>query len=147
MLKVSYNFFKNKFLKFTAYDVYTDGSHKGRWGAWAYVVVKNGKKIDEYSRRVRKTDSHHMEFQAAIEALSNFKPGAVIRIHTDSRVLIQSMNSDLKRPPTNPEQVEQLKNLVKQRKVTWHWVKAHSGVIFNERCDELCIRARENTLT
>lgn len=135
--------FKKRHLLDRKLEIYTDGSHKGRWGAWAFVVVKNNKIIFENSGRIRKTNSHRMEFQAAIEALSYLKTGSQAFLYTDSRVLIQSALQKHSRPSVNSDQVELLNQLSSTRQISWKWVKAHSGIQFNERCDQLCISARE----
>lgn len=136
-----FEFFKNfnPFLK--KIDIYTDGSHKGKWGSWAFVVVRKGKVIHEASGKSRRTNSHRMEFQAAIEALLYVKEGAVVNMHSDSKVLINCA-LNLKRPVVNKDQVDALEKLILKNKVTWNWVKAHAGISYNERCDELCLKAR-----
>jgi len=122
--------------------IYTDGSHKEKWGSWAFVFVQNNKIIHEASGRVSKTNSNRMEFQAAIEALRFLNSGAKAVIFSDSRILIKAMNSVKDRPEANEDQLFILDELIADRQVSWIWVKAHSGVSFNERCDELCILAR-----
>lgn len=122
--------------------IYTDGSHKDKWGSWAFVIVRNHKIIHESSGRVRKTNSHRMEFQAVIEALTYLKKGSSSFLYSDSKVLIDCFNSPQERPAVNADQLEQLDALLLERKITWKWVKAHSGIKYNERCDELCVLAR-----
>lgn len=85
-----------------------------------------------------------MEFQAAIEALTYLKKGAYACLYSDSKVLIDCFNPPQARPAVNADQLEQLDALLLDRKITWRWVKAHSGVRYNERCDELCILARQS---
>lgn len=122
--------------------IYTDGSHKEKWGSWAFVVVRNNKIFFESSGRVRKTNSHRMEFQAAIEALSYLKKGDSACLYSDSKVLVHCFIPPFERPVVNGDQIEQLDALILDRNITWKWVKAHSGMVYNERCDELCILAR-----
>lgn len=123
-------------------EIYTDGGHKGKWGTWAFVVVSRDKIIHEASGHERRTNSHRMEFQAAIEALKYLSAGTKACIHTDSRVLLNSVAKKNKRPVVNSDQAEALDKLLSKHKITWKWVKAHSGFFYNERCDELCILAR-----
>lgn len=130
------NLFKPEF------QIYTDGSHKGKWGAWAFVVTQNGRIIHEASGRVSRTNCNRMEFQAAIEALTYLKTGAKARIFSDSRVLIQAMGSTTKQPQGSEDQLQALEVLTASRQINWKWIKAHSGIRLNERCDELCIAAR-----
>ncbi len=135
-MKLNFNFLKKKF------DIYTDGSHKGKWGSWAYVIVHKNKIVYEASGRVRKTNSHRMEFQAAIEALSYLKPGTLACLHSDSKVLIDSALDPESRPQVNADQSEKIDELSSMHYISWKWVKAHSGIPFNERCDQLCMAAR-----
>lgn len=128
-----------------SWDVYTDGSHKGRWGSWAFVVVKNGRIVHEASGRVKKTNCLRMEFQAALEALRYFKPGSKINLYSDSRILVDCARFMGPQPQANSDQVELLHQLNSVHYVTWNWVKGHHGIEFNERCDHLCLLARQET--
>ena len=123
-------------------DIYTDGSHKAKWGSWAFVIVEGGQIIFESSGRAKKTNSYRMEFQAAIEALSYLKAGSKACVYSDSRVLIQIATKIKDAPAANADQIVQLEQLLATRDISWQWVKAHSGIKFNERCDELCTQAR-----
>ncbi len=136
-----------------AFELYTDGSYKGRWGAWAYLVAKRGDVLWEGSGRVRKTDSNRMEFQAVIEGIRSLPSESVVKIHSDSRVLIdnvpffsewasRSWKKKNNVPVPNADLLQQVFELTGQHEVTWKWVKAHSGVALNERCDHLCTAAR-----
>lgn len=126
--------------------VYTDGSHKAKWGSWAFIIVRRNKIIYEAFGRSRKTNSHRMEFQAAIEALKYIKLGEKVTLCTDSRVLIKSSENLFQLKAVNEDQLFELSQLCKDRRVSWKWVKAHAGHIFNERCDELCRQARGSSM-
>lgn len=134
----------NKFINFfqKPLEIYTDGGHKGKWGSWAFVVIRSGRIIYEASGRERRTNSHRMEFQAVIEALKYLPAGSSVCIYTDSRVLLNSVAKKNKRSAVNSDQTEVLDELTSLHKISWKWVKAHSGFLYNERCDELCILAR-----
>lgn len=137
-------------------NIYTDGSHKGRYGAWAYVVVENEKIVREASGRVRKTESIRMEFQAAIEALKSLPENSTATFYSDSKILVDIMNlwrMDWKtngwikpnsRPIPNVDLIILLDTLSLSHNITWLWVRAHSGVLYNERCDELCLLERQS---
>lgn len=134
-------FLRSLFFK-TRIDIFTDGSHKGKWGSWAYVIVCKDKVIRESCGRKRNTNSHRMEFEAAIEALSFLKENSNVHLHSDSRVLIKAVTQTGLRPATNVDQINKLQELKSRHQITWKWVKAHSGVEHNERCDQLCREAR-----
>lgn len=123
-------------------EIFTDGSHKGRWGSWAYVIVCENVVQHENSGRERRTNSHRMEFQAVIEALKNLPQNSVATIRTDSRELIKTFTLPRKRSAANADQIQILDRLLPQHRISWKWIKAHSGEIHNERCDSLCIAAR-----
>lgn len=127
-------------------DIYTDGSSKDGIGSWAFIIVKNAVAISEKSGRVPKANSNSMEFQAAIEALSTLTEKTKLTLYSDSRVLIDTMKSG-KGPKAHQTQIDQLNMLNQKHQITWTWVKAHHGHHFNERCDSLCILARENKLS
>lgn len=124
-------------------EIYTDGSHKGRWGSWAFVVVSDQKIIHEQSGSERKTNSQRMEFEAALRALQYLPANSSAIINTDSKVLLDCFTKLRKRAAVNEDQVEAIDKLLSQHKVTWRWVKAHHGNVYNERCDQLCSLARE----
>lgn len=124
-------------------QIYTDGSQKGAWGSWAFVIVKKNKIIHEASGRERLAGSNRMEFQAAVKALTYLPEHADAQVFTDSRILINAIKG-LKQPSAHEDQILNLRELCENKRITWHWVKAHSGIKYNERCDELCIQAREN---
>ncbi|MBC7742547.1 MAG: ribonuclease HI [Bdellovibrionaceae bacterium] len=129
-----------------SFQIYTDGSHKGRWGSWAFVIVRDGKTIHESSGRARHTSSHRMEFYAALVALAyfyqKFDRGTAVEICSDSKVLINTMTKPQIRLGLNADQIEDLKVLTFNKNIQWTWIKAHAGHVFNERCDQLCIEAR-----
>jgi ribonuclease HI len=41
----------------------------------------------------------------------------------------------------------QLDDVCKKQRVTWHWVRAHSGTLENERCDMLAVEAAQKATT
>ncbi len=126
------------------FHIYTDGSQKGKWGSWAFVITQGENILHEASGCVSKANSNRMEFQAAIEALRYVKAGTKARLYSDSRILINAVNSANERPQANEDQLAGIDELIADRQITWIWVKAHAGNRFNERCDELCVRARTN---
>lgn len=116
--------------------------------------MQNDEIINENSGRERKTQSNRMEFQAVIEALRSLPKNSSLTLHSDSRILIDTMtlwsagwkaNGWIKsngRPIPNVDQIILLNTLSQDHNITWKWIKAHSGIKYNERCDELCILQR-----
>lgn len=134
-------------------DVYTDGSLKRGRGAWAFVVVRRGRVVFERCGVVKGTTSNRMEFLAAIEALKFVPLNKRMILHTDSRVLLEAVvkipgwkklgwvKSNGAEIPS-VDQMKALSSLIENRDIEWRWVKAHTGVVYNERCDQLCVQAR-----
>ena len=135
-------------------EIYTDGSFKEGRGAWAYVFVKNGELVREDSAALRKTSSNRMEFQAAIEALKVLPEKSKAIVYTDSQILVDIMNNKISQwraadwvkskgqPIPNVDLIQELDQHNQKHSIQWQWVRGHAGIKFNERCDELCIRAR-----
>lgn len=128
-------------------EIYTDGSTKEGRGAWAFVIVHNGQWQRECSGVVRKAASNPMEFRAAIEAMRSLTERTTATLYSDSRILIDTMTV-WKNTGTRPRGLEletaELERLAKKHIITWKWIRAHAGHEFNERCDLLCIKARES---
>lgn len=136
-------------------DIYTDGSAKEGRGAWAFVMVRDGIVVCEKSASIKRASSNPMEFRAAIEALRALDGAVgsggrgkklVATLFSDSRILIDSMTvwrgTDL-RPRGLEAELAALDVLAAKHAITWKWIRAHAGHEFNERCDQLCIQARD----
>ncbi|MFN8790773.1 MAG: RNase H family protein [Bdellovibrionales bacterium] len=124
-----------------AIEIYTDGSSKDGFGSWAYVISKRGKLLLEKSGRVRGANSNTMEFQAALEALRSLSQDSKITLYSDSKILVDAMIWG-DGPRAHQDQLDLLLDLAKRHRIQWKWIKAHSGHLLNERCDELCRLAR-----
>jgi ribonuclease HI len=141
-------------LQSNIFEVYTDGSLKKNLGSWAYIILKNGRIIYQASGVSKGTTSQKMEIQAAIEALQKTPPGAKIKLFSDSRMLVTTVVQDLAgwqkndwrksngRPVPHVDQMKVLADLTQEREVSWKWIPAHRGSVYNEKCDQMCILAR-----
>lgn len=133
--------------------IYTDGGCKGNpgVGAWAFVITANGEIITEQSSGVEYTTNNQMELKAVIVALRTclqVKPDKIV-INTDSQYVKNGITTWVhnwkkngwrtanKKPVKNKELWVELDSLNSQLNVTYNWVKGHSGVELNERCDTL----------
>ena len=77
-----------------------------------------------------------MEMTAVIKGLEAVDPSAKVLISSDSTYVVNTMTKGWKRK-ANHDLWEQLDALVKNRDVSWQWVKGHSGDRGNELADSL----------
>jgi ribonuclease HI len=129
--------------------IYTDGGCApnpgiGGWGA----VLLFGSKRKEISGGERESTNNRMELMAAIESLTALTRPCTVKMVTDSKYVKQGVQEWMpqwklrgwKRKTgaiKNLELWKQLDLLAQDHEISWAWVKGHSGVPENERCDEL----------
>lgn len=129
--------------------IYTDGGCApnpgvGGWGA----VLRHGRKVKELSGGEAESTNNRMELMAAIESLNTLKRRCRVRLVTDSQYVKNGVTQWMpgwkargwKRKTgiiKNLELWKRLDEAVQAHEVEWDWVKGHSGVADNERCDEL----------
>jgi ribonuclease HI len=94
-----------------------------------------------------------MELTATIEALKNIKKTSDIHLYTDSQYVKNGINQWIfnwkkngwvtanKKPVANKELWIELDTCVAKHKVTWFWVRGHSGNHYNEIADQLAVKA------
>ena len=130
--------------------IYTDGSCIGNpgKGGWAAIIIIDGKKIKIKGSK-KNTTNNQMELLAPIKALKKISGEKKIEIYTDSKYLKMGITEwiDLwkkngwktssKKKVNNIELWKELDSLVKNHKIKWLWIKAHSGNSINEEADSL----------
>ena len=126
------------------YDIYTDGSCSGNPGpgGWGAIVVQNGTE-KPLSGGAPQTTNNRMEMMAAIEGLRSVAPGSIVTVHSDSQYVVNTMTKNWKRN-ANQDLWPMLDSLVKERNVTWNWVRGHNGHPMNEKVDKLAVAAMSN---
>jgi len=137
--------------------VYTDGACSGNPGpgGWAAILSYNDRER-ELSGGERQTTNNRMELQAAIAALRKLREPCAVRLHTDSKYMVQAFNerwiagwqrrgwmTSAKKPVANQDLWEQLIELAAVHTVEWIWVRGHANVVLNERCDRLAVAERD----
>lgn len=129
--------------------IYTDGGcvpnpGVGGWGA----VLIHGEHRRELSGGAMETTNNRMELTAAIESLRTLKRACVIDLYTDSEYVKNGVTQWMKgwkargwkrgkEEVKNVDLWKQLDAEVARHEITWRWVRGHTGVPENERCDEL----------
>ena len=116
-------------------EIYTDGACKGNPGpgGWA-AVFANASSPYSISGNDPKTTNQRMEVIAAIKALERVPLGTEATIYSDSRYLVETMNSGWKRN-ANTDLWPQLDGLVSRRKVSFRWVRGHADNALNVEAD------------
>jgi ribonuclease HI len=131
--------------------IHTDGACKGNPGPGAYAaVLVSGRHRKEIAEGFRLTTNNRMELRAAIAALELLTETCGVELHSDSKYLVQAINSKWiegwKRrgwktsdnsPVKNKDLWLRLTAAMAPHKIQWHWVKGHAGHKENERCDQL----------
>ncbi len=140
---------------------YTDGACSGNPGpgGWGVLLqaISDGKVVKEreLSEGEELTTNNKMELMAAIAALEILERTSAITIFTDSKYVMNGIQTWLSswkknnwktssnKTVKNKELWKRLEALCQQHEVDWNWVKGHAGDIGNERVDELARRAME----
>ena len=138
-------------------EIFTDGACKGNpgpggWGA----VLRTGGHDKELSGSDPATTNNRMEMTAVIEALRALNSPCEVKLHTDSKYVIDGITKWIfgwqkngwknaaKKPVANADLWLALVEAKRLHKVSWHWVKGHSGHPENERADVLASNAAVN---
>lgn len=131
--------------------LYTDGGCLNNPGPGGYgtVMLFRGRR-KELSGGYRKTTNNRMELMACIVGLSELKTRCRVFLHSDSKYVINGIEKGWAKkwrrsgwmrnkvdPAENYDLWEVLLDLCDKHEVLFKWVKGHSGVPENERCDEL----------
>jgi ribonuclease HI len=130
--------------------IYTDGACKGNpgEGGWGVYIELNSvsKKIYGYEEN---TTNNRMEIKAAIEALNELDVKSDVLLYTDSKYLMEGINSwiknwklnnwktSAKKDVKNVDLWKKIDELNSLHNVEWKWVKGHSGDFGNEMADNL----------
>ena len=131
-------------------DIFTDGACSGNPGpgGWA-AILRVGGHERELSGGEWETTNNRMELTAVIRALGALKRPSTVRLHTDSRYVMDGAAKWLpkwksngwktadKKTVKNGELWRELDAAMAEHKINWKWVRGHSGHPENERADLL----------
>lgn len=139
--------------------VFTDGASEGNPGpgGWGAVHVVEGRIMSEAMGSDPYTTNNKMELTAMIAGLRMLEPGADVDVYTDSKLIVDTLNSwasgweangwkkKSSGPIANLELVQEAYTLATERpNVRIQWIRAHSGNRWNEYADSLATSYRRN---
>lgn len=134
-------------------ELYTDGASKGNPGrAGLGLVLKYGPHEKEYSEGYRKSTNNRMELLAVIRGLELLtKPNQTITVFSDSKYVTDAINKKwilgwIKKNfkgVKNPDLWKRYLQVSRQHHITFIWIKGHNNHKYNERCDQLAVKAAE----
>lgn len=130
--------------------LYTDGSCSPNpgLGGWAAIFYDNQNIPEKHCGYLENTTNNVMEITAVLKGLQYIKAYTTeVEIFTDSLYVINVMQGWWKRNK-NLDLLALLDEELKSfTKVKWTWVKGHANNQFNNICDELAVKARQNKIT
>ena len=137
--------------------IFTDGACRGNpgQGGWGAILQSNNheKEISGYSE---KTTNNIMELTAVIKSLQALKKTCDVILTTDSKYVKNGITTWIhnwkkngwktanKKSVKNKDLWILLDQECRKHKVTWEWIKGHSGHELNERADLLANLAIDN---
>ncbi len=135
--------------------IYTDGAcsgnpGKGGWGA----ILMYGEIKKEISGNNPNTTNNQMELTAPIEALKLLKRPCDVKIYSDSAYLVNAFANGWiynwkkngwktadKKDVKNKELWLEIDKFMQIHEIEWIKVKGHADNVYNNRCDELAVKA------
>jgi ribonuclease HI len=134
--------------------IYTDGACRGNpgpggWGA----LLRCGETEKTLLGAEKDTTNNRMELLAAIKALEALQQPCTVELYTDSQYVQKGISEWLpgwkkrnwikadKKPVKNADLWRELEKEANRHKVSWHWVKGHSGHPENDLADALANQA------
>ncbi len=132
--------------------IYTDGASRGNPGPGGYGVVLLSEKghYKEISEGFRKTTNNRMELLSVIVGLESIKKeGTEVTIFSDSKYVVDAVEKGWVfgwekkgfSKKKNPDLWKRFLRVYRKHKVKLDWVKGHAGNKYNEKCDELAVKA------
>jgi ribonuclease HI len=142
-------------------EIFTDGACSGNpgpggWGA----ILKFGYIEKKISGAELQTTNNRMEMTALIEALQILKEPCEVRVYSDSKYLVDSVNKgwlkawedkqwkkSKNKPVLNTDLWKKITSLITRHKVMFFWVRGHAGHCKNEECDAMAVSAMKKMLS
>ena len=135
--------------------IYTDGACLGNPGPGGYgAVLLCGSQRKELSGGFKLTTNNRMEITAALVALEALREPCRVTLYSDSQYVVNAMSKgwaqrwqangwkrNKREDAVNPDLWERMLELCRRHTVEFRWVRGHSGMKENERCDRLAVAA------
>jgi len=131
-------------------DIWTDGACSGNPGPGGWGAILHYAGVEkELSGAEPATTNNRMELMAAIMALNALKRASKVRLHTDSKYVMDGVTKWIhgwkkngwktadKKPVKNDDLWKLLDDANARHEVEWKWVKGHADNEMNNRADEL----------
>jgi ribonuclease HI len=135
--------------------IYTDGAAKGNPGNGGYgVVMISGTHRKEISEGFVLTTNNRMELLSVIVGLEKLKKNKTpVIVYSDSKYVVDAVekkwvfgwekkNFGKKK---NPDLWIRFLKIFRKHNVRFIWIKGHSDIKENERCDKLAVDAAESS--
>jgi ribonuclease HI len=135
--------------------IYTDGAASGNPGPGGYgVVLISGHHRLEKAEGYKLTTNNRMELMAVIAGLEALKiPGSNVVVYTDSKYVADAVSkgwvfqweSKAFKKKKNPDLWLRFLKIYRKHNVRFIWIKGHSSIPENERCDQLAVESSKNS--
>jgi ribonuclease HI len=131
--------------------IYTDGAAIRNPGPGGYgVILISGHHRLEKSEGYKLTTNNRMELMAVISGLEALKiPGSIVVVYTDSKYVADAVEkgwlfqweSKAFKKKKNQDLWLRFLKVYRQHNVRFIWIKGHSSIPENERCDQMAVEA------
>lgn len=134
-------------------ELFTDGACRGNPGpgGWGAILRMNRHEKELYGGELE-TTNNRMELMAAIAGLEALKRRCQVHLTTDSQYVMKGVTEWMpnwkrrgwktasRQPVKNIDLWQRLDAALARHRVTWEWVRGHTGHPENERADALANR-------
>jgi len=140
--------------------IHTDGGAVPNPGRGGYgVVLRFGMHCKELSGGYKLTTNNRMELMAVINGLEALKAKCRVKLYSDSKYIVDAINNGSamrwranewrmrkgkSKKARNPDLWERLLTVREKHEVEFIWIKGHTGIQDNERCDQLAEAAMQD---
>jgi ribonuclease HI len=131
--------------------IYTDGAARGNPGPGGYgIVLISGKNRKEISGGFAHTTNNRMELLAVIVGLEALKKeNSNVTIYSDSKYVVDAVEKKWVfrwqktgfKKKKNQDLWQRFLKIYPKHQVRFVWIRGHSNIHENERCDQLAVEA------